>query len=230
MFLHYPVNFLLLPKLFHYGNIIFSVIIEGFIAGMTVAMVCQAKRGIGPRIRTNCRKAFRRYLPLVAVWILLLGLMTLVFKGPSFLITKYYTVHAGIFRQGNFMLMAFGASLLVAIMIQAIFAYAIPAVMIEQKKTFKALERSIAILKGLSFKTFLLVLIPTILTFVMMVLKFKLPALMKAFFPEITLYVMVLNIILIAFSNYLLFSSVTILFCSKCSNKKDCESDKGLSK
>ncbi len=225
MYLHYPVNFLLLPKLFNYGNIVLRIILESLMAGVTVAMVVQALKKFSPRFRTNCKKGIRKYITLVAVWVMLFALITIVFRVPVFLITKYYSNYVGIFRQANFLRVAVLSSIFIAIMIEALLAYTVPAVMIEHKRTFKAIKRSFSVVRGISLETFLLVLIPTLLTLIPVFLKLKLPALIDRFFPEVTLYVIILGILISLFSNFLLIISVTILFLRKTET-----SDEGASK
>ncbi len=215
IYLHYPVNFLLLPKLFKYCSIISGVIVESMMIGVIVGMISQANKGIRPGLRSNLKKSMKKYLTLVGVWLLSLVSITIVFKGSKFLAAKYQFNNIGFLNRENILYIALGVSLLIGIMIEAMLAYAIPSTIIENKTIWKAVGRSFSMAKDMFLPTFILILVPTFLSFMVEILKWNIAKLMDNFFPEVTLYIMGLEIIISLFANCLLITSVTTLFLRK---------------
>ena len=111
--------------------------------------------------------------------------------------------------------MALWGSILVSIIIETICAYAVPSVIIENKTVFKAIGRSFGVVRGLFLSTFILILVPTLLSFTVVLLKWNISKLMDTFFPEITLCILGLGIIVSFFASCLLITSVTALFLKR---------------
>ncbi len=212
LYLHYPANFLLMPRLFNYGNIIISLFIGSWMTGMMVSMIYQVNKNIFPGVRSNLKKSIKKYVTLVAVWIVAFILVSIVFRLPKFFILKYYFQKTGFFNRGNIFRMAFTGSILISILIEMFFAYTAPVVMIEGKNAWQAIKRSFFMTKKFLFPTFMLVAIPVFLIFLMSIVKWKIPYLMRQFFPEIALCILVLGIIVSLFANYIVTTSVTTLF------------------
>ena len=106
-------------------------------------------------------------------------------------------------------------SLFISIFIQTIFMYAMPAVMLEQKKAFSAMKRSISFCRNVFLSTLILVGIPTLFYIPLIMLQGGLAKLMNRFFPEIVLVIMGLNIIVSVIMDCLVTCSTTILFLNK---------------
>ena len=202
-FLHYPFNLFLIPKLFQYGHIISTAFIGVLMTGVAILMLKEAKGSLRPGILFNLIRALRMYLRLLVIWLVIFGLVSVVFKGLSFafklkqpLITLYI-------------------SLFISIFIQTIFMYAMPAVMLEQKKAFSAMKRSISFCRNVFLLTLILVGIPTLFYIPLIMLQGGLAKLMSRFFPEIVLAIMGLNIIVSVITDCLVTCSTTILFLNK---------------
>ncbi len=212
LYLHYPANFLLMPRLFNYGNIIISLFITSCMTGMMVSMIHQVNKNVFPGVRSNFKKAVKKYVTLVALWIVVFILVSIVFRGPKFFILKYYFQKTGFFSWWNVFRMAFTGSVLISILIEMFFGYAAAAVMIEGKSAWQAIKRSFFIAKKFFFPTFMLVAIPVFFIFLMSIVKWKIPQMMKQFFPEMAICVLVLGVIVSLLVNYIVTASVTILF------------------
>ncbi len=218
VYLHYPFNLLILPKLFNFANIMIGILFGAFMTGITAAMVWQVMTmGIRPRIRSNFRKSIKRYFTLVSVWILLFVLETAVFKGPKVLIMKYYHIYGStIFNKGNILIAVLVISILLAIIVETLFVYAVPAAVIENRRIGAAIKRSFWALKGMFFPTFFLVLTPTLFSIGIVLLKSRIPQLIARFDnPEIALYIIVFGIIVNWLVNCLVAVSVASLFVKK---------------
>ena len=98
-----------------------------------------------------------------------------------------------------------------AIFIEAVFIYAIPSVIVEDKNVLGALGRSLSLFRSRTLTTLTLVFIPNFLTILMMSLKNILPYLMKISSPEIVLFVLGIGIVISVFVDCIIISSATIL-------------------
>jgi hypothetical protein len=168
--------------------------------GVAILMLKEAKGSSSPGILFNLIKSLRMYLRLLVIWLVMFGLVSVVFKGLSF---------AFKFKQP---LIAFYISLFISIFIQTIFMYALPAVMLEQKKAFSAIKRSISFCRNVFLSTLILVGIPTLFYIPLIMLQGGLAKLMSRFFPEIVLAIVGLNIVVSVITDCLVTCSTTILF------------------
>lgn len=205
-FLHYPFNLLLIPRLFDYGHIISTAFIGVLMTGAAIGMLKQAIGGLKPNIIFNLIKSLRMYLRLLVIWLVMFGLVTVAFRGlPA-------VFH---FKQGAASQIVLSAAFFMSILIQALFIYAIPAVIIEEKKTWPALKRSVSFSKSAFIPTLLLVALPTLIYIPMIILRGKLPVLMSKVFPETVLIFLGIGIVISVVIDCLITSSTAILFLNK---------------
>lgn len=206
-FLHYPSNLLLIPRLFNYGHIISTAFIGVLMTGTAIGMLKQASGGgIKPNILLNLIKSLRLYLRLLIIWLVMFGLATLAFRGlPAIFQLK----------QPAALQLAFYASFLISILMQSIFIYAMPAVIIEERKIWPAIKRSMSISRGTFLPTFFLLALPMLFYIPLLMLQGKLPNLMNRLFPEIVLVILGLSIIVSVITDCLVTCSTAILFLNK---------------
>jgi hypothetical protein len=87
-----------------------------------------------------------------------------------------------------------------------------PAIIIENKKTFLAMRRSFSLVKAHLPQALGVVLIPSMLFIPVFYAHARLPLLMERFFPEVTLYVMAFRIFMLVAIDLLVTTGATILF------------------
>lgn len=205
-FLHYPFNLFLIPRLFNYGHIISTAVIGVLMTGLAIGMLKEAREGVRPGILFNLIKSIKVYLSLVVIWAVLFGVVTLVFKGLPFALQL---------KQRTALQIALYTSFLISIFIEVIFIYAMPAVMIEKKRAWAAIKRSITFVKGIFLPTLFLVAIPMLIYIPMIVLRGKLSVLMNKLFPEMVLIFLGLGIIVSVITDCLITCSTAILFLNR---------------
>jgi hypothetical protein len=199
-FLHYPVNFLLLPQLFNYGRNILSFIVGITFTGIATALIMQAYQNAEPKWWFCIQKALKKYLRLVVVWGITFGMTVLVVRALNSFSNLFssYRILMGL---------EFGASIIV----QMVFVFAVPAVIIENKKISASLVRSLALVKNYPITAFIFVLIPSLLFIPITYLHLKLPSLMERLVPEVVLYALVIRIITINIIDFFITSSASIV-------------------
>jgi hypothetical protein len=209
-FLHYPFNLFLIPRLFNYVHTISTAFIGVLMTGLAIGMLKEAKEGLNPGILFNLIKSLRLYLRLLVIWLVMFGLITVVFKGLPLILQL---------KQRAALQIVLYAGFLISILIETIFIYAMPAVMIEEKRTWSAIKRSTTFARSIFLPTLLLVVIPTLIYIPMLILRGKLPLLMSKFFPEVVLIILGLGIIISVVIDCLITCSTTILFLNKMGNE-----------
>ncbi len=202
-FLHYPLNLILIPKLFNYAHIACSLIIGVLMTGMVISMLNDARQGLKPAILPNLVRAIKRYLGLAAIWLVAFVIMMFLFKGPSRLLHL---------KQPLQMQILFYVTFLIGIFIQIAFIYAMPAVVIENKKFFAAIKRGMSIFKQNFLPSLVLVGLPSLLFIPLMILKSRAPLFMGKFFPEIVLFILGLGVVVTVLIDCLITCSTTVLF------------------
>ena len=202
-FLHYPFNLLLIPHLFNYGHIISTAFIGVLMTGLAIGMLSEAKEEGRPSVLVNLIRAAKRYPSLVAIWLVMFVLVTIVFKGLPFILRL---------KQPTALQIVFYVSFFISILIQVVFIYALPAVMIEKKRTWQAIKRSISFSKSLFLPTLLLVMIPMIIYLLLIILRGRLPILITKSFPEVILIFLGLGIVVSVIIDCLITYSTAILF------------------
>jgi len=216
IYLHYPYNFVLLPTIFDYCDIVLILIFAPLISGMTVGMVYQAEDGNKPKFCSNFLFTIKKYLILIGLWVIITILVFSIFYIDKFLVSKFYTteiakfIHIPTWRMAR--LMQYFCFFL-TLVIDTFFAFCIPAVMIENKKIIGSIKRSFKISSSLFLPTFVLICIPTIFNCIIVLIKQKmLTQLMDKFFPEIVLVIMGIGFCIYLITQVLQISSLTLVF------------------
>lgn len=188
-FLHYPVNFLLLPKLASLSRMGLSVIFGSLLSGIAIAKTYK-KPGI---------IALKKYtsLFLIVFIITILFYFTINFTGK--LLTKYFTAgHAKLLFLGPRIWMGpilFTLNIIIAVVAQAAFIYAIPELMLSDKKFFHAIFSSLNFCRKNFIITAVLIGIPFIIYIPIIILGSNTALLIDKTFPEIALLICIASII-----------------------------------
>lgn len=218
-YLHYPYNFNILPTLFYYGQIIVMIVFGVIMYGMAMAMVSQAhSEGEGVRAFGSFNRAARRYFALLGIWATVFLVSLLVLKAPAWLIMN--TMQRT--PSSEMLLRVFSyAGIAVVFIIEALFVYAYPAVIIERRSIFGAIARSFRIIRHVLFPTIMLVCIPRLLEVLFMLVKQKQQGLVNLTFPEMTLVILAAGIVVSFIADALVLLSTANLFILKQETEKE---------
>ncbi len=216
-FLHYPANFLLLPKLASLSRNFLACVIGSLLTGCAVTMAADSYNNKITRFLTALKAGLRKYLALFSV----VFIITLLFGGClkllEFGLIKY-------FSSGHATLLFikprvwFGPLLIIinlsfTLLIQGAFVYAIPLIMLEKEKVFQAIFKSMGLFKKFFVPTVFLFGVPVLFYLPIIVLQFKTSFLISWFFPELVLYICVAaSIINSLVIDLLITFSTTVLF------------------
>ncbi len=226
-FLHYPANFLLLPELASLSRNFLACIFGSLLTGFAVAMVVDVYYKKNINALASLKAAFKKYLYLFAVvllvTVLFFSLIKIIEKG---LLKYFLSGHATLlFLKPQVWLgpILIIINLLIVILVQGLLVYAIPIIMTGNGKLFKAIGRSTVMFTKLFLPTLFLVGLPILAYLPIIVLQFNTSFLINRFLPEAVLYVCIAAAIinslvvdlLVTFSSTILYLQNKDLICEK---------------
>jgi hypothetical protein len=208
-FLHYPTNFLLLPKLSSLSRNFLSCILGALMTGFAVHMVSDAYNQKTIRLAVSLKAAFKKYISLFTIVLVITGL----FFGFLKLVEMGFANFAFLKSHARLGSVVIAVNILVVLLVQGFFAYAIPLLMLEDSKLFVALGRSVVLFFKLFIPTVVLIGLPLLTYIPVIVLQYNTPLLISKVFPEAVLYVCIIAAILNSFViDMLITVSTTVLF------------------
>jgi len=205
-YLHYPLNFVLLPKLFNYAQIAINGLFGMLMTAVGVGMIADVKNGERASFLINALRALKRYFALFAVWFLTFVLVT----GATRLLSLILKPAAGPL---GFLALIF--YFLIATFVNMVFVYAVLHIIIKKKTLMSALRDGLLIFWRLLVPTALLVVIPVLLYLPIVILKAKVNFMINNVFPEMVLVVLYSGIILATLIEFVIYASLTILYLNK---------------
>ncbi len=217
-FLHYPLNFELLPTLFYYGQIFVMFTVGAIMYGMAMGMVSQAhSENEEIKISGNFNRAARRYFALTAIWLITFVLSLVILKLPPVILKKIMPPTPSAMLLLSILSYA---GVVVIFVTEALFIYAYPAIIIERKGILGAIRRSFSVMSHVFLPTIVLVFVPRIFEFFYVFVRQKQQGLMNLFGPEITLVILGAGIVLTFITDALVFLSAANLFILKQETEK----------
>ncbi len=210
-FLHYPLNFILLPKLMSHAKMFLSVFFGSLLTAMAIAMARDLYNKKNPSLKNSFLQVIKKYIYLFIVVLIFTGSFYFLSKLLQVSIVKYFI--AGhrrlLFLSAKIWLgpLLSGLSFILAILMQAIFVYAIPLIIIDNAKLLKAFFKALVLLKKLFFPTLILVGLPMLLYVPVILLHQNIALLIDRLFPEAVIFVLLLGIVI---SSVVIDSIITV--------------------
>lgn len=199
-FLHYPVNFLLLPKLASLSRMALAVIFSSLLTGMAVALISAVYQKKHIKLKEAFKLALKKYVSLFIIVLIFTLLFYFLAKLAGVVLFRYFIAgHSRLlFLKASLWLgpILLSINFMLALLIQSAFIYAIPIVMIEKQKLSKAIIGSFILFKKLFIPTLILVGLPMFVYIPIIVLSYKTAFLIDKVFPELVLWISFLGIII----------------------------------
>ncbi|MBI4430116.1 MAG: hypothetical protein HY587_00190 [Candidatus Omnitrophica bacterium] len=201
-FLHYPENFLLLPKLHTHAHLFIATVFGVFISGMVIKKV-ESWMKKGERLKTfeAARSVAERYVSLVFAWL------------------AAYFIFKGLFRMLNPFLrtslwMQLGVGFIAAVLVQALLGFVVPAVLLRDGNLFKGFWNGVAFgFRNLAAAS-VLVLVPILIVTLVSFGKGLAPILIDMT-PESVLWVLIFGIIFTVIADIWVTLVTTVLYLRK---------------
>ena len=198
-YLHYPQNFVLLPKLYNHAHMLVVTTFGIFISGLVIKKVESPLRG-GKCVSLVAagRVVFRRYFSLLLTWLFSYGFFTMGIKTLLPMIPKNVGWQIG----GTF---------LWGLICQSLTAFFMPALLILNKGFFKKVWEGLRCGVTNILATGVLIAVPMALAMVLSFFRWLTPLYIR-FCPELVLWVLALGCGLMALVDMWVTLSTTVLF------------------
>ena len=205
-YLHYPLNLILIQRLFNYAHIFVVGTIGVLMSALAISMLEEQGNGNKPSALTCFLKGAKRYWVILAIWLIFFVISKLIFKITNSFFTSDNKIILQIIFYLSFFLVSF---------IHVFFIYAIPAAVIEKRGIISSIKRGIITTQKNFLATLILVIIPVLFYIPVMILKSYSASLMFRLFPEVVLLILGIGIIVSVMVDCIVTCSTTILFLEK---------------
>ena len=199
VFLHYPQNFVLLPKLYNDAHLFIATTAGVFISGLVIKKI---EGGMREEKRVTlieaAQEVFKRYFSILLAWLASYGLFILASK---FLIARV-PPQVGLRLAATFFL---------GVTCQSLAAFWIPALLLLDKGFFAKLLTGMRYGMKYFISTSLLIAIPMALVMVLTFFRWLTPHYLD-FYPELILWVLVAGCGVMAFVDMWVTLTTTLLF------------------
>jgi hypothetical protein len=210
-FLHYPMNFVLLPKMFQYAEIAVSALIGIVMSAWAIGMIADIYQKGRSKMFHNFLYAVSRYFSLIAVWV------------ASYIVATVVSKYLPVFFVGLKQIPLYWSitvAFVVLIIMQVLFIFVPPILIIDKSKLLPALKSNVVVLARLALPAIVLLLIPSLLYFPVLIVKMEIGTLMGKFSPEIALVVLAAGVVASFLVDTLVITSTTLLYVHT-KNRKD---------
>lgn len=212
-FLHYPVNFILIPKLASLAKIGLTVILGSFLTGVATLLIYKIYKRTQIDLKSVFKQSLKKYVSLFAIVLLFTLIFYFFDKLTSKILIKYFVSgHSRLLFLGPRIWLGpilVSLNFIMAVIIQSAFIYAIPTLLIEEETLIKSVIKSFILFKKLFFKTIILVGLPMLLYIPIIVLQSDSAFLVARLFPEAVLLVSLLSLIISSLAIDLLITLTT---------------------
>ncbi len=204
-YLHYPQNFVILPKLFSHAHFLISTVLGVFITGVIIKKIEADTLGQELSTLLAASRILKRYLSLVAIWLVSYGIFVFALKGILPLLPHNLWIQLG-------------AGFLLGLLIQSMLAFLLPALVIVENGFFKAAWEGLLFgLKNIAF-TSALIFVPMLFVLILSIARLFVPVFIQVH-PELVLWVLAVGIVISLVVDILITSSATLLFLKVRGNK-----------
>ena len=196
-FLHYPYNFLLLPKLFSLSRMFSSVVLGSLLTGMAVVIISHIYQKKHIKLGLSFKAAFKKYISLFTIVLIVTMLFFYLTKVMPWLLIKYFSAgHAKLlFLKAQIWMgpILLCLNYILILLLQAFFIYAIPVLLIGQEKLLKSIMKSFVLCKRMFIPTIILVGIPMLIYIPFTIVNQNIFFLINNVFPEFVLIVLIFS-------------------------------------
>jgi hypothetical protein len=201
-YLHYPNNLVLLSTLFYYIDTLTYAFVAIALSAISVNIFKNIKMRIPYTITALIRNTLKKYVSFLLFGLLMVFLLIFLKRVDTFLYNKIMRFAAEFAPNAARRFYPVGLMLLLYvsnIVIMVFFVCTIPLMVLQKKRLFKALLRSVYLGLRHFFQIFALLFVPFLVYFPLILLKNWTEVLMAKTFPEITLVIMGAGILVTIF-------------------------------
>ncbi len=199
VFLHYPYNYELLPRLVYYAKMAAGIFIGGVTTAMACLIVLQAEKDRKVSLRKALRQSMGRYVSLFLLMFLLYVAVHYAMKQPQLLLTVLFRGKTKLLFLGPrpwFEVILPTLLFLIAIILQGLFVYSIPFIVIKGRKFLSALWGGVVLFAKNALRTLVLVGVPMVLYVPVTIVRSNINVLADKFGPESIVFVLLISVLI----------------------------------
>ncbi len=218
-YLHYPLNLVLLPKLFYYAQLVIYLFVGSFLLAVLSRLVVTYNNEGKVDVRKALRSCWPLYVHVLLATFLTFGIFHLLSMAYGMIIQRAFEIRstAGIFFWIK-QLVIQGApyvQFIASILVTTLFVYVVPIIMVHQKKIASALIENFKVLGSSMWLSLVIVLIPSLFYIPILILRNHVGFLASLSGPEIQILVIVLSAIITIAVNAFIMAAATIFYLYK---------------
>ena len=201
---HYPTHLFLTPVVLSRLDYILEIFVHSYLQGVTILLFAAAIQQKPVSLPAAFKRTLRCYRPLIVVTVVV-----------SILLYLSLTVPARLLPRGApplFRLAGWGAATTASLVIQALFLYASPAILIERRSVLGAVRESVRLTRQTLKNTMVLVIVSFVITLPAVFLGFKSQLLAMRLSPEVLPQIQVVSELFGFFSTLVLIGGLTVMF------------------
>lgn len=197
-YLHYPANFILLPKLFGHAHFLISTVIGVFFSGLIIKQIEAYDQGLKTSTFSFVGDAFKKYFSLLIGWLISYGVFSVSLKGLLYALSPFH-IYAQL--AGTFIL---------SLLVQSLLGFLLPSLMIIKRNFFYAFWQGLK----LGLRNVLLMstvfFIPMLLALASSLVRLFTP-IMVHIYPEAVLWTLAGGIVMTLIVDIFITSSATLV-------------------
>ena len=201
---HYPQRFLLFPSLMGRLDIALDILLHVIAQGATILLIASAigEKSLG--LAGSFGHTMRRYWHLVGVMLV----ATLLILAAAYL--PALPSSFGWTSRNRYLIT--GGGIVLGLVVQAFFLYAVPFVLLNGESFLKAIGKSFRLARRRYLLALTLAAVPFIVTLPTFMLGFKAQAISLRLFPELLMHIQIMGEIMKTISAYILVGGVTVIY------------------
>ena len=222
-FVHYPNNFLILPKLFQNVQVFIYIFVSGYMISIAIELISAVNKDERCSFITASGLAARQYVHIfigaLIVFCTFLGLHKLYYYAAAKVLSSslvgsaFFAFKSIVFNGGPYL------NILIGTFVAALYAFVFPAIMISKKKIFSALVHNFQQLWGSFWFIFLVILVPSLFYVPVLILRNNIGPIAESMFPEIRAIAMVIGVIVTMFIDATVYTAITTFYLLKKEHK-----------
>jgi hypothetical protein len=223
MYLHYPFIYELLPRLFYYSKVVLGVLIGSVTTGMAVVIVARLREKEPIVFKKIFKDVFKHYISLFLLTLLLFISVHFLMKQPPVLLVKFFRGHQKLLFVGPKLWFAVALpviNFILAVILQGLFVYSIPYIVLKGRKFLGALLGGIVLFFRRIIRTLMLVTFPMLLYVPVTMLRGNVAIIADKMGPEAVIGVLLVGILVGTLIADALITIATTLFFIEATDEK----------
>lgn len=216
-YLHYPLNLVLLPKIFQYVQIPIFILLSSYCIAVLCNIIYSINNNKSISIKNVFKETSSRYVHVVVAAMISYLLVMVLINTYGLAVNRALQIQSesGIFYILKRIVLDGSPffSLMISVTVTVLFAYVIPIIVLEQKRLFSAIINNFKSLWGNFWFTYIVVLVPSL--FFVPVLLLRKSVAVNSMLPEVNVLMIVLSVIVSAVIDTIIYTSITSIYLLK---------------